>query len=304
LSQKAGCGFPQGRICALFDLHTGVALSYRMGNKKSHEIPLFRDQMATLITGDIFLGDKGFISYFDRLNLKERGVDSVIALAKRKPVRKENAVKVLSESDFIVEWPKPVGSKTRYKLSEWQGLPETIQVRQIKVTISQPGFRVKHFYIATTLLDADRYPEEKIAELYLKRWHVETFFHDLKTTLDMDVLRCKSPDMVEKEVLMYFIVFNALKRLANDCRDDMDEPEDISFVGCRQVLNSFAMTTNGWPLSRKVNQAVINEMQELIQENQILKRFGRIEPRVKKRRPKPFKLMTKPRDELRAELMV
>lgn len=79
-SQKDGCGFSQARICALFDLNTGIALSYRMGNKRSHELPLLRDQMENFAKGDIFLGDKGFISYFDMLNLKENGVDSVVGL--------------------------------------------------------------------------------------------------------------------------------------------------------------------------------------------------------------------------------
>lgn len=302
-SQKDGCGFPQARICALFDLNTGIALSYRMGNKKSHELPLLRDQMDTFVKDDIFLGDKGFISYFDMLNLKEKGVDSVVGLARRKPVGATDAKQVLARNDLIVEWPKPKGSKTRYQLEEWENLPDTLLVRQIKVTVNQPGFRVKSFYIATTLLDEKQYPAHTITELYLKRWNVELYFRELKTTLGLDILRCKTPDMIQKEVLMYFIVFNAIKLMINDNRKEHVQPDEMSFNSCRQVLNSFVMNAINWPLSDYFKQTAPGKLKNIMSECQLKKRFGRVEPRVQKRRPKPFKLLMKPRSELRAELM-
>jgi hypothetical protein len=302
-SQKDGCGFPQARICALFDLRTGVALSYRMGNKKSHELPLLRDQMDTLVKDDVFLGDKGFISYFDMSHLKTKGVDSVIGLAKRPPVSVENAKRVIADNDLIVEWSKPKGSKTRYQLNEWNGLPDTLLVRQIKVTIEQAGFRVKSFYIATTLLDDVRYPANTIAELYLKRWNVELYFREIKTTLGLDILRCKSPDMILKEVLMYFIVFNAMKLLINDNRKEILEPDEMSFNSCRQVLNAFAMRESNKSFYESVKEKSNANIMNVLKECKLLKRFGRFEPRVQKRRPKPFKLMVKPRAELKEELM-
>ncbi len=303
LNQKEGCGFPQAKICALFDLKTGIALSYRIGNKKSHELPLLREQMRTFVKGDVFLGDKGFISYFDMLNLKEKGVDSVVGLAKRKPIKLSDAKQVLSENDLIVEWPKPISGKTRYKLDEWQNLPDSLLVRQIKVTVDQPGFRVKEFYIATTLLDANKYPANTIAELYLKRWNVELYFRDLKTTLGLDILRCKTPDMVRKEMLMYFIVYNTIKLLANEGAEGGIEPDEMSFNSCRQVLNSYVLSVsnNAEKQLRQTNH--IHALMSVIKGCRLLKRFGRVEPRVKKRRPKPFRLMMKPRVELKAELM-
>ena len=302
-SQKEGCGFPQARICALFDLNTGVSLSYRMGNKNSHELPLLRDQMDTFVEGDVFLGDKGFISYFDMLNLKEKGVDSVVGLAKRKPINASEAIKVLADDDLIVEWPKPKGSKTRYKLEEWENLPDKLQVRQIKVTVTQPGFRVKSFYIATTLLDETRYPSTIIAELYLKRWNVELYFRELKTTLGMDILRCKSPDMIQKEVIMYFIAFNAIKLMINDNKRQEIQPDEMSFNGCRQVLNALSANANSCTNIASTKLGLSKAVSKMLSECKLLKRFGRVEPRVQKRRPKPFKLLTKPRAELKAELM-
>ncbi len=274
-----------------------------MGNKKSHELPLLRDQMNTFIKDDIFLGDKGFISYFDMLNLKQKGVDSVVGLAKRPPVTAANAKQVLAENDLIVEWPKPKGSKTRYQLEEWENLPDTVLVRQIKVTVNQPGFRVKSFYIATTLLDVECYSADSIAELYLKRWNVELYFRELKTTLGLDILRCKTPNMVEKEVLMYFIVFNTIKLLVNDNRKEDVAPDEMSFNACRQVLNNFSMNANNWSLSDCFKKVSSTQLNKILSACKLLKRFGRVEPRVQKRRPKPFKLLMKPRTELRAELM-
>lgn len=302
-SQKEGCGFPQARICALFDLNTGIALSYRIGNKKSHELPLLRDQMDTFEKDDIFLGDKGFISYFDMLNLKGKGVDSVVGLAKRKPVSASDAEKILASNDLIVEWPKPMGSKTRYKLAEWENLPDTLLVRQIKVTVNHPGFRVKSFYIATTLLDEQAYPADIISELYLKRWNVELYFRELKTILGLDILKCKTPDMVVKEVIMYFITFNAIKLLICDSLPNKNAPDEMSFSSCRQVLSYFSMSIAGWSIKECLRPSSNQILKEILSECRLLKRFGRVESRVQKRRPKPFKLLTKPRAELRAELM-
>mgnify|MGYP003860877031 FL=1 len=302
-SQKEGCGFPQARICALFDLNTGIALSYRMGNKKSHELPLLREQMDTFTKGDIFLGDKGFICYYDMLSLKGKDVDSVVGLARRKPVSATDAKQVLAENDLIVEWLKPKSGKTRYPLNEWTNLPDTLLVRQIKVTVNQPGFRVKSFYIATTLLDDKAYPADTIAELYLKRWNVELYFRELKTTLGLDILRCKNPDMVRKEVLMYFIVFNTIKLLANDSRKENVQPDEMSFNSCRQIINSFVMSETNNTLSDHFKQTAKSNLLSVVSECRLLKRFGRVEPRVQKRRLKPFKLLMKPRAELRAELM-
>jgi len=134
--QKPGCGFPQAAICACFNLHNGAILSYEVGNKKSHELPMLRKQWETFKEGDIFLGDKGFCSYYDQFSFKDRGVDSIITLARRIPVSEVEAIKVLGEDDLLIEWKKPRRNKrSSYSKKDWEGLPETLALRQIKVTV-------------------------------------------------------------------------------------------------------------------------------------------------------------------------
>jgi len=297
-SQKLGCGFPQARICACFDLNTGLALSYQLGNKKSHELPLLRKQFDTFKTGDIFLGDKGFISFADTLALKEKGVDSVIGLAKRKPVLKADADQILGNGDLLIHWNKTPKNRTITNQGEWNALPNTLKLRQIRVWVDIPGYRPKHFYVVTTLLDPIKYPAEQIRKLYLKRWKVEVYFRDLKTTLGMDILRGKSPDMIEKEILMFFIVYNAIKILAKDSIQSNDKnPSELSFNACRQVVVNYAQALNTKAIK-------LPKLLNLIRVNKLNERPNRVEPRVVKRRPKPFKLMVKPRSELKAELLL
>ena len=162
LGQKIGCGFPQARICACFDLYSGVALSYRVGNKKSHELPLFRKQFGIFKSNDIFLGDKGFVCFADMVNLKTMGVDSIVGLAKRKPVKIQDANKILGENDLLVTWNKTAKNRTYDNSNEWNKYPSSIPVRQIKVKMDIPGYRPKDFYIVTTLLDHNKYPAEEI----------------------------------------------------------------------------------------------------------------------------------------------
>jgi hypothetical protein len=196
-------------------------LSYELGNKKSHELPMLRKQWGTFKAGDIFLGDKGFCSYYDVFSFKERGVDSVITLARRVPVSDAESVKVLGKDNLLIKWKKPVRTKaSSYSQKEWEGLPETLLLRQLKVTVKTPGFRVTTFYIITTLLDAEDYPANDVADLYQQRWDVELFFRD--------ILRCKTPDMVRKEILMHLIAYNCIRSL-------MIESADSGGVSVRSV---------------------------------------------------------------------
>ncbi|MBL4760992.1 MAG: IS4 family transposase [Mariprofundaceae bacterium] len=110
-NQKPGCGFPQAALCACFNLDNGALLSYALGNKKSHELPMLRQQSSTFKTGDIFLGDKGFCSYYDQSTFKDKGVDSVVTLARRKPVSAANATQVIGENDLLIKWKKPKYNK-------------------------------------------------------------------------------------------------------------------------------------------------------------------------------------------------
>ena len=210
-AQKVGCGFPQARICACFDLASGMLNSYQIGNKKSHELPLLRKQWGEFDEGDIFLGDKMFCSYYDISRLTDQGIDSVVT-SRRKPVSAAESDKIPGDDDLLIHWEKPIRShSTSYTRAQGELLPERLPLRQIKVTVQQKGFRVSSFYIVTTLLDPELYPAEDIADLYFQRWDVEINFRDIKTTMDMDVLRCKTPEMIRKEIVIHFIVYIMIK---------------------------------------------------------------------------------------------
>jgi len=300
-NQKPGCGFPQVALCACFNLQTGGLLSYETGNKKSHELPMLRKQWSTFKSGDIFLGDKGFCSFFDVYRFKEMGVDSVITLARRTPVTEMEAVKVLGKDDLLIHWKKPAKNKAAsYSHEDWQELPETLLLRQIKVTVEQSGFRVSSFYIVTTLLDAQEYPADEIADLYYQRWDVELFFRDIKTTMGMDILRCKSPDMVRKEILMYLIAYNCIRCLMLEAADRKDvKVNRISFKASIQALRQWEPHLNSPNMNRRKQNDLIRLLYESIAGKITPYRPGRSEPRAVKRRPKPFQLLTAPREEMR-----
>lgn len=300
-SQKPGCGFPQAFICACFNLNNGALLSHEMGDKKSHELPMLREQWGTFKDGDIFLGDKGFCSYFDQSNLKDRGVDSIITLARRTPVSEAEAVKVLGQNDLLIHWKKPKRNKrSSYSQEGWEALPETLSLRQIKVIVRQPGFRTKSFYIVTTLLDAKAYPASELAKVYFQRWDVELFFRDIKTTMDMDVLRCKTPDMVRKEILMHLIVYNCIRALiAEAAKGTATKTRRISFKASMQALRQWQPYLNQANISQQEQRHLIQLLYTSIAESIVVERPGRSEPRAVKRRPKNHQLLNKPRHEMK-----
>ena len=299
--QKLGCGFPTARICACFSLKSGALLSYTLGNKKSHELRLFRQQWNTFKRGDIMLGDKGFCSYFDIANLKEQGVDSVITLARRTPVSAANSLKRLGPDDLLITLKQPVyKTYLSYAIDAWAKLPEVLRLRQIKVTVKYPGFRTQKFYIITTLLDAVQYPAEEIAELYFKRWDVELFFRDIKITMGLDILRCQTPEMVRKEILMHFIAYNCIRRLMCEAAKEADiEVRVVSFKGSVQALRNWEPHLNQAAISGAERNRLISDLHAAMTNTPIKQRPGRSEPRCLKRRKKNYQLMTSPRHEMR-----
>jgi len=297
--QKPGCGFPQAFICACFNLQTGALLSYKLGNKKSSELLMLREQWSTFNSGDIFLGDKGFCSYYDVSKLADKGVDSVFTLAKRKLVSTQDADQILGEDDLLIHWPKPKWTKQlSYSKDEWLALPEKLVLRQIKVSVKEPGFRTRSFHIITTLTDTKNYNAETIADLYFQRWDIELFFRDIKTTMGMDILRCKSPSMIRKELLMYFIVYNCLRLLMLKAADKANVPVRlISFKASVQALRQWESLLKS-ELSTQEQYRLLSLLCDSISASVVNIRPGRREPRCRKRRPKNYQLMTKPRHEM------
>jgi hypothetical protein len=300
-SQKLGCGFPSARICACFSLESGALLSYEVGNKKNNELPLFRKQWGALNQGDIVLGDKGFCSYFDAVSLQMQGIDTVATLARRAPVREARSIKRLGQDDLLIKWQRPYYYK-RLPCSrdEWESLPKELTLRQIKVTVDNPGYRTQKFYIVTTLLDVEKYPAAEIADLYFKRWDVELFFRDIKTTIGMDVLRCQTPEMVQKEILMHFIAYNCIRRLMYEAASEANiAVRIVSFKGSLQALRSWEPHLNQVNVSSSERFRLISTLYEAMTNTPLRQRPGRSEPRCVKRRPKNYQRMTSPRHEMK-----
>ena len=300
-TQKPGCGFPSARVCACFSLESGSLLSYAIGNKKSNELPLFRKQWQMFKAGDIFLGDKGFCSYFDMAKLKEQGVDSVLTLARRKPVSQSKCLKNLGPDDLLIKWDRPkYNSRLSYSRETLQQLPVELVLRQIRVSVDQPGFRTKEFYIVTTLLNSTKYPSKEIARLYLKRWDVELFFRDIKTTMGMDILRCQTPEMIRKEIIMNFIAYNCVRRLMYEAAEAADiAVRLISFKGSLQAIRSWEPQLNHDKLTKTERSRMLNDLYGTVTGLPLKQRPGRREPRCLKRRLKNYQLLTKPRHEMK-----
>lgn len=173
-------------------------------------------------------------------------------------------------------------------------------MRQIKVRVKYPGFRTKWFHMVTTLLDAAQYPAEELAEIYFKRWDVELFFRDIKTTMGMDILRCLTPEMIRKEIVMHFIAYNCIRRLMYEAAGEADiEVRVVSFKGSVQALRSWEPHLNQANISRAERFRLISDLYEAMTKTPIRQRPGRSEPRCLKRRPKNYQLLTSPRYEMK-----
>ncbi len=202
---------------------------------------------------------------------------------------------------MLVHWQKPAkNKKSSYSLEDREKLPEKLLLRQIKVTINSSGFRTSSFYIITSLLDADRYPAADMADLYFQRWDVELVFRDIKITMAMYILRCQSPDMVRKEILMHLIAYNCIRRLMMESIKEAGVAvRRISFKGCVQALRQWEPHLNQTKMSAQERHRLLGLLYDSIAEYTVAERSGRSEQKAVKRRPKPFQLLTAPRHEMK-----
>lgn len=304
--QAAGCGFPVATILALFHAETGLLLDITAAPLRTHEMSQVDSVHPTLEAGDVLVGDRGFCSFAHLALLFGRGVQAVFRVHQKQIVdftpgrphadlrhKKTRAgrprsrwLRALGAFDQVVEWFKPVERPAWMTAEQYASLPATITVRELRYQVHQRGFRTHAVTLVTTLLDDRAYPLEALAELYGTRWRVEQYLRDLKQTMKMDVLRCKSVDGVLKELMVYGIVSNLVRQVMGAAaRRQRVSVERISFVDALR-----------WLLEARPGEA----MPRLVVNPS---RPGRSEPRVRKRRPKQFRLMKKPRQELRKELL-
>ena len=218
-------------------------------------------------------------------------------LARRTPVSVDNALRVLAPNDLLIQWPKPKWNPAlSYDYTQWQALPDQLTLRQIQVTVDHPGFRTRGFHLITTLLDPQQYPAADLAQLYYARWSAELNFRDIKTTMGMDVLRCQSPDMVTKEILMHWIVYNVLRLTIHDAAQQQGiDPRTISFKASLQAVRHWEPQLSRNGLTTAQTRLLMDQLREAIAASVLHQRLGRTEPRCVKRRPKPYALLTEHR---------
>ncbi len=294
---KPGCGFPEMRVAALFSLATGVLLHCAHAHRKVHERTLLRRLWDHLEPGDVLLADRGFCAFADYHFLLERGIDSVMRLHQRRTVGLR-ILKRLGPGDTLVQWDKMKPAPKWLTQQQWAAVPTTLTVRHITVTVDIPGFRSKSITIATTLLDHRKYPAHAFAGLYRQRWMAELCFRDIKISLGMDILRCKTPEMIHKELAMHIIAYNLIRATMLDAALQSGQvPEGISFKGTVQTLRQWMPII---ALAPPGQQGQLQDaMIAAIARDPIPNRPNRCEPRARKRRPKNYQLLTKPRHEFK-----
>jgi len=198
-------------------------------------------------------------------------------------------------------WRKPwLWQRPRY-LSKaiWKRIPREVSVRVVRFTLAVPGFRAQSVTLVTTLLDAQAYPAEELARLYARRWRIELWFRDIKTSMGMEVLRCKSPKMVHKELEMFFIAYNLIRVLMAEAGAIYEVPmERLSFKGTVDAMRQFSLAM-AQARSRKKQRQLMADLLEIIAWDQVPVRPGRREPRALKRRPKPYQLLNRPRHQMK-----
>jgi len=302
-AQQEGLGFPIARMVVLLSLATAMTSGMAMGpyvGKETGETALFRQLLGNLNEGDIVLADRYYCSYFMVALLTEAGVDFVGRLHQLRTADFRGGRR-LGKEDHVVTWPRP--AKPDWMDEEtYQRMPASIEVRETKVRVKNPGYRVKSLVVVTTLSDAKTYTKADIAELYHKRWLAELDIRAIKINLGMDVLRCKSPEMVRKEIWACLLAYNLIRRTMLDAAAESNRsPRQLSFTAAMQRIAACWMALLPLDDERRV-ELITTHLSGLLK-HRVGHRPNRIEPRAIKRRPKPHKLLTKPRHQARAELL-
>lgn len=300
-NQKEGCGFPVAKLVGCFCLASGALLHLAEGTKHIHERKLFRTFFAFFRTDDIVLTDRGFCSYTDIALLRRDGVDTVMRLHQARPSDLRRG-KHLGQNDRLVTWQKPKQRPRGCTLRDWRSVPDSLTLRLVYVSVDVKGWRTKSLVVVTTLTDPIAFPAADIAKLYLRRWAVELFFRDIKITLGMDVLRCQTPDMVRKEIIMHAIAYNLIRALMQQAAALYHVPiERLSFKGSVDTLRQWADTINAASGKPREQARLFDDLLKIMAEDIVPFRPERAEPRVRKRRPKAYPLMTKPREKYHLE---
>jgi hypothetical protein len=315
-TQKRGCGFPTVKLLGLLDLVTGMIVQLTLMSMNVHEMSQLPGLHAALRAGDLLLADRGFCSFWHLAMLAKSSVFAVFRMHQRQIVdftpdrphrtgkekRKRGKrgkrckrsktgiptsryVRRLGHEDQLVEWPQSAIRPQWMSDADYAAMPATLLVRELRYRIVERGRRTQLVTIATTLVDAVRYPKGEIARLYGLRWEVETNFRDMKTTMKMDELKCHTVDGILKELMVFVLVYNLIRaRMVQAAARQGVEVSRISFIDALRDLRECCRP----PAKTGPIDLVVNPI-----------RPGRWNPRVVKRRPKPFDRMNRPRSEYR-----
>jgi hypothetical protein len=297
--QKKGCGFPVMRAIALFSLTSGAIKQIATAACYTAELVMFKPLWSCLKRGDVLLGDRAYGCFAVLAGLPRQGVDVVARLHQGRNLDLRRSKK-LGPDDWQTTISKSRIVPPYMTKAQWNKLPDKIDVRVLKLRIQIKGFRTKTSWIVTTLLDPREYTKESIGLLYFQRWQMELSFRDLKTTMGMESLRCRTPAMVEKEIRMYVIAYNFLRALmAEAAVPNNISVYRISFKGTIDTLRSFhpAMLR---ARSRRQLCRVRKRLLIILYEDRLPLRPNRNEPRAVKKRPKPYSYLTKPRRAFKA----
>ena len=291
--QKPGLGFPICRIVGITCLSSGVVLNAAMGGYKgkgSGEQALLRSLLDTFESGDVMLGDAFYATYFLLTELQLRGVDALFEQnGARKIVTDFRLGKRLGSKDHLITLTKPKIRPQWMALEQYKSAPETLTIRELEV-----GGKT----LVTTMTCPNTTPKSALKDLYKRRWQVELDIRNIKTTLGMETLSCKTPEMGEKEMWVYLLAYNLIRLIMAQSALLADVlPRALSFKHTLQLWLAW-----GGMSEQADDEESITQLLALVAEKSVGNRPGRIEPRAIKRRPKPYPLLTKTRDLAREEV--
>jgi putative transposase len=295
-------GFPLIRWVMLLSLATAAVQGFAYGpykGKETGESALFRQLLGNLAAGSIVVADRYYCSYFLVALLQAHGVDVVLRLHHRRQYDFRRGRR-LGADDHLVNWYKPPRPDWMDE-AEYAALPDTLSVREIRHQVAQPGYRVDELILATTLVDADVYAADEVADLYAERWQVELDIRSLKVTLGLDQLRCRTPFMIAKELWAHCLAYNLVRKVAAQAAVLAEvSPRSRSFTATKQaVLASWDKLSAATDADYVAGALALLHV---LRKQKVGHRPGRCEPRAVKRRPKPHKLLKEPRAAAQARL--
>jgi Transposase DDE domain len=282
--QQPGLGFPLARVAVLLSLATGACHDLAIApyaGEGTGETTLLRAMYDALKPGDVIVADARFDNYFLACELRRRGIELV---ARVQAERVGSRIVEGRPDGDVITWRRP--NKPRGMTGEqYRRYPETLPMRQVAVDARGEDNRAERFHVVTTMLDAS-IDGGQIGDSYERRWSGEVDIRAIKATMQMDVLRCKTPEMVEKEIWAHLLAYNLLRTVMAVAAAEVGiEPREVSFKGAKQAVTAFAPKLEAArPCDRP---ALIDALLRLVAYHRVGDRPGRWEPRALKRRPKP-----------------